>query len=146
MKLPGRREFLRQTGFAAGGLALASLNLACAASSAPSMRVALEGSRISFNTDIPELSTPGSAVSLESMFLEHPIFLIRQNDGTLAALSAECTHRGCTVKKEPTLLRCPCHDSGFDLQGNVLNGPADAPLHRYQVIMQGHLAQIIVEG
>jgi Rieske Fe-S protein len=139
-----RREFLKRSGLAAGGLALVSVNLSCITAMAPAMRVEISGSTIRFETDIPELSASGSAVSLESILLEHPIFLIRLPDRSFAALSSECTHRGCSVKKERSLLRCPCHDSGFDFEGKVLNGPAEEPLLRYPLTMHGTIAEIIV--
>ena len=127
-----RREFLRRSGLALGGLAVGSLDLACFAS-APRMKAEVTGSHILFDTAIPELALSGDAVLLESPLLEYPILLIRLPDGFFSALSTQCTHLGCVVKKEGTLLRCPCHDSAFDFNGGVLNGPAEVPLRRYPV-------------
>lgn len=58
----------------------------------------------------------------------------------LGALSAVCTHAGCNVEwtgdtQKP--LVCPCHGSAFALNGNVQNGPANAPLKRFGVEKQG---------
>lgn len=47
------------------------------------------------------------------------------NDGgTIRALSAACTHMGCTLRfrPEPGDLRCPCHGASFDLAGRLANG------------------------
>ncbi len=47
------------------------------------------------------------------------------NDGgTIRALSATCTHMGCTLRyrAEPGDLRCPCHGASFDLAGRLANG------------------------
>jgi cytochrome b6-f complex iron-sulfur subunit len=51
----------------------------------------------------------------------------------LHALSARCTHEGCTVQYVPgdSLIWCACHNGRFDLQGRVISGPPPRPLGRY---------------
>ena len=46
------------------------------------------------------------------------------------ALSAVCTHLGCITrfKSDERVIACPCHGSRFDLEGNVIHGPAPRPL------------------
>lgn len=46
------------------------------------------------------------------------------------ALSAVCTHLGCIAryKSDEKLIACPCHGSRFDLEGNVIHGPAPRSL------------------
>ena len=46
------------------------------------------------------------------------------------ALSAVCTHLGCIAryKSDEKVIACPCHGSRFDLEGNVIHGPAPQPL------------------
>jgi len=46
------------------------------------------------------------------------------------ALSAVCTHLGCITrfKSDERVIACPCHGSRFDLEGNVVHGPAPRPL------------------
>lgn len=50
----------------------------------------------------------------------------RDDDGGLHAVSAVCTHLGCTVtwNTAETTWDCPCHGSRFTLDGAVLHGPA----------------------
>jgi len=62
-----------------------------------------------------------------------PIFVRRSAGGTTTALSTECTHRGCEVEPSTDRLVCPCHGSEFDLEGAVLQGPAERPLLRFAV-------------
>jgi cytochrome b6-f complex iron-sulfur subunit len=59
--------------------------------------------------------------------------IILQSEDQLHALSAKCTHEGCTVTYVPgqSGLWCPCHDGRFDLNGHVLSGPPPQPLLKY---------------
>lgn len=56
-----------------------------------------------------------------------PIFIGRDEAG-LFALSAICTHLGCTVARSKAGLACPCHGSRFAADGTHLGGPASRPL------------------
>ncbi len=50
--------------------------------------------------------------------------------GGVYALSAVCTHLGCITRfrSDERVIACPCHGSRFDLEGNVVHGPAPQPL------------------
>ena len=64
-------------------------------------------------------------------FLEdRRLFVFNSPDG-FYAISAVCTHLGCTVKRSATGFDCPCHGSRFDANGRVSRGPAPAPLAWY---------------
>ncbi len=56
-----------------------------------------------------------------------PVFIGR-DEGGLFALSAVCTHLGCTVARSGQGLACPCHGSRFTIDGANLSGPAVRPL------------------
>lgn len=60
---------------------------------------------------------------------EQRVYLIGGRAGVYA-MSAVCTHLGCITRHIPGELSiaCPCHGSKFDLEGNVLFGPARNPL------------------
>ena len=60
----------------------------------------------------------------------HPVAAYRAPDGTLHRRSALCTHLKCVVQwnSAETSWDCPCHGSRFAPTGEVLNGPASAPL------------------
>ena len=59
--------------------------------------------------------------------------VIRTAAAAFIALSAICTHAGCTVSyaKARNDVVCPCHGSTFALSGAVTNGPATLPLTSY---------------
>jgi cytochrome b6-f complex iron-sulfur subunit len=50
--------------------------------------------------------------------------------GGVYALSAVCTHLGCITRyrSDEGVIACPCHGSRFDLEGDVVHGPAPKPL------------------
>jgi Rieske Fe-S protein len=50
----------------------------------------------------------------------------RDEEGELHAVSAVCTHLGCQVKwnRAERSWDCPCHGSRFDVDGEVIQGPA----------------------
>ncbi len=65
------------------------------------------------------------------------IIVVHPADHAPYAVSAICTHMGCTVKydKATGQLACPCHGSRFALDGSVIRGPAKQPLRRYDVTL-----------
>jgi Rieske Fe-S protein len=54
----------------------------------------------------------------------------RDEQGALHAVSASCTHKGCTVtwNNADRTWDCPCHGSVFAADGSVIHGPARTPL------------------
>jgi len=71
-----------------------------------------------------------------------PVLVIRE-ESRVVAVSATCTHLGCLVKyKGEGVLHCPCHESIFDMSGNVRGGVAPRPLASYPVRIVG--GQIVV--
>lgn len=53
-----------------------------------------------------------------------------EKNGNVKYLTAKCPHMGCIVKYDPNTreLICPCHNSKFDIDGNLLQGPATTGL------------------
>jgi Rieske Fe-S protein len=71
----------------------------------------------------------------EGAILEHEggkVAAARDEDGTLHAVSARCTHLGCLVtwNNAERSWDCPCHGSRFAPDGTVLEGPAVHRLER----------------
>jgi glycine/D-amino acid oxidase-like deaminating enzyme/nitrite reductase/ring-hydroxylating ferredoxin subunit len=58
------------------------------------------------------------------------IGVFRDDDGAVHAVSLRCTHLGCLLRYNGAERSwdCPCHGSRFDVDGNVLEGPAVSPL------------------
>jgi nitrite reductase/ring-hydroxylating ferredoxin subunit len=58
---------------------------------------------------------------------------ILHDDKGLLAISAICTHLGCTVNHTNQEFDCPCHGSKYNATGYVLKGPATLPLERLEL-------------
>ncbi len=86
---------------------------------------------------------PGQAKTFP--FGSQPGILIRTADGDFRALSAVCTHLGCTVqyKAGEKAIWCACHNGMYDLEGRNVSGPPPRPLERYVVHVEGE--DVIVE-
>ena len=58
---------------------------------------------------------------------------INKNTGRWVILSAICRHLKCKVEyiADERRFRCPCHGSEYDIDGQLLDGPAKKPLPDY---------------
>ena len=72
-------------------------------------------------------------------FGTRPALLIVTAEGEYRALSAVCTHLGCTVQYRPDLreIWCACHNGMYDLNGRNVSGPPPRPLEQFQVHVRG---------
>ena len=70
-----------------------------------------------------------------------PVLLIRNPDDNASVLGVNpvCPHAGCNVEwqSDQTLFVCPCHNSQFNADGSVAQGPAAQPLNTYTVAVEG---------
>ena len=65
-----------------------------------------------------------------------PAMLIHHEDGRWVALSAVCTHLGCTVQYEPQAdrIHCACHGGVYNpYTGANVSGPPPKPLRLFKV-------------
>jgi cytochrome b6-f complex iron-sulfur subunit len=70
-------------------------------------------------------------------FLPEKRIFVVQFGGKYKALSAVCTHLGCTPNwvEERRRYECPCHGSIFNERGINIAGPAPSPLPWYQIAL-----------
>jgi Rieske Fe-S protein len=71
-------------------------------------------------------------------FGDRPGLLILTADGQYHALSAVCTHLGCTVQYRSDLREvwCACHNGTYDINGRNISGPPPRPLESYDVFLK----------
>jgi nitrite reductase/ring-hydroxylating ferredoxin subunit len=72
----------------------------------------------------------------------HVVIVMREN-GKIYALNSRCTHKGCPVVDAGGSFHCNCHNSDFNYDGTVIDGPAQTkgPLSRYGISVDdaGHV-------
>ena len=83
-------------------------------------------------SDYPE---PG----VYEQFKSNNVWIVHLPTGELVALSTICTHLGCIPNWLPadTKFKCPCHGSGFYMDGVNFEGPAPRPLERLKITLEG---------
>ena len=117
-----RREFLTRIGVGACAIACAGSGVVTLDYLKPKV---LFEPPTSFRAGSP-LDYPDGTVRFNK---EQKAYIIGAAGGVYA-LSAVCTHLGCITRfrSDENVIACPCHGSRFDLEGNVIHGPAPRPL------------------
>ena len=75
-------------------------------------------------------------------------FAVKDDSGQLNVFAVNCSHLGCSIAFNTSEKRfdCPCHGSQFHLDGNVLHGPATAPLSRLAWKQGGSDSELLIDG
>ncbi|MGD1929779.1 MAG: FAD-dependent oxidoreductase [Leptolyngbyaceae cyanobacterium] len=86
------------------------------------------GDRLKGLFDSPQQTEPGAG-KLASQGIDK-VAAYRDEAGELHQVSAVCPHLGCIVawNAAEKSWDCPCHGSRFDVEGQILHGPAVKPL------------------
>ena len=66
-------------------------------------------------------------------------WIVRKDGEHALAFAPHCTHLGCGYHWDAGKAKfaCPCHQSFFSLEGDVLSGPAPRPLDRFETRLVG---------
>jgi cytochrome b6-f complex iron-sulfur subunit len=81
--------------------------------------------------NLPDAQKLAAGSALMFKFGSKTCMLIHHEDGSWVALSAVCTHLGCTVQYQPAQSRiyCGCHGGTYDPKtGANVSGPPPKPL------------------
>lgn len=107
------------------------------------------GSGITINGNVVTLDLTGSQASRVAtaggfLLISSARTLVLNVDGnTIRAFTSVCTHQGCDVDRfANNRFHCPCHGSQYDVNGNVVNGPAPSPLRAFAVERSGNIVTI----
>ncbi len=148
-----RREFLMGLGIGAGVVALGAQGVAALRSLVPNV-----------SYDAPttvKLGLPAEFPDGMKFLPEQRLFVFRDGN-TFHAISAVCTHLGCTVRAEAlprTEIRtadggrlklthrflCPCHGSRYEGDGRNVAGPAPRSLAWYELTLASDDGQLVVD-
>jgi menaquinol-cytochrome c reductase iron-sulfur subunit len=148
-----RREFLVKLGAGAGAVALATQGAA-------SMRALVPNVSYDGPTTV-KLGPPTDYPDGLKFLADERLFVCRDGN-TFHAISAVCTHLGCTVRAEalprtesvdvaghPLRLThrfsCPCHGSKYRGDGANVAGPAPKPLAWYRLSISPDDGQLVVD-
>ncbi len=153
-KAPGdRRDFLLKFGAGAGVAALTAQGAASLRSLVPN---------VSYDSPTTvKLGPPADFPDGIKFLPDERLFVFRQGN-TFHAVSAVCTHLGCTVRAEALAnaqtaavgggeLRlthrflCPCHGSEYKGDGSNVSGPAPKPLAWYRLSFAPDDGQLVVD-
>jgi len=98
---------------------------------------------VNFTLDLSS-STNSALQNVGGYVVSNDVIVIRTGSGSFVALSALCTHQGCTVgyNANSQKLVCPCHGGTFDTNGTVLAGPPPKPLQKFTVTQSGNTLTI----
>jgi menaquinol-cytochrome c reductase iron-sulfur subunit len=150
---PARRSVLVTLGTAAGAAALAAQG-----------GIVLRSLVADVSYDTPsrmKVGLPGAFPEGLTLVPDRRVFVSRHGK-RFKAMSAVCTHLGCTVRAEASLkadpsdpdtrratqvfqLACPCHGSRYQEDGSNISGPAPRPLPAYRLTLAPDDGQLVVD-
>jgi len=148
-----RREFLIKAGIGAGIAGIAT-------QAAASLRSLLPNVSYDAPTTV-KLGLPAEFPDGLKFLPDQRLFVFREGN-VFHAISAVCTHLGCTVRAEAlgnpetktvagSPLRithrflCPCHGSNYTGDGGNVSGPAPKPLAWYHLSIAADDGQLVVD-
>jgi menaquinol-cytochrome c reductase iron-sulfur subunit len=148
-----RREFIYRVGTGAGIAALAYQGAASLRALVPN---------VSYDAPTTVRLGPPSDFPDGLKFLPDERLFVMRDGNTFHAVSAVCTHLGCTVRAEALpqpetkasatgTLRlthrflCPCHGSRYTGDGTNVAGPAPRPLAWYRLSLAADDGQLVVD-
>ena len=141
-----RRTLLQGIGVAAVGLTILNGCTKSGSSLGTAKTSACEGNTCIDLADPAnaDLTAVGGAMLVDTA--TDTIMVIRTSDTQVIALSAICTHAGCSMDFDAgrQRLTCPCHGSEFDETGAVKVGPARQPVQVYTAALNGTLITMAV--
>lgn len=136
-----RRDFLKQGATATGAVlslsVLGGLSRAEAATSGDGAQKAaapVVAAPASLQLSLKEHKALSKIGGFEIIPIANDTLIVaRTAADSFVACSAICTHKGCKVAYEHDAreFACPCHSARFALDGQVIKGPAKAPLKSY---------------
>lgn len=108
---------------------------------APSTGITVQGDQVIVNLDqATALNNPGGWALVTSARL----LIVNIGTNQFSALTSVCTHSNCERNWtfSNNVFTCTCHNSRFNTDGSVVNGPALTPLVQYPTSLNGRTLTI----
>lgn len=141
-----RRNFIRRTCIACmTGIAASELLQGCAETKSISGTIKNDYMlvpRTDFLVDKNNSNEYKKYIIIQNELLKFPICIYRFTDVEYEALWLECTHQGVELQVFGDKLLCAAHGSEFNNRGIVQNGPANKPLRKFPVTIEGNQLKI----
>jgi glycine/D-amino acid oxidase-like deaminating enzyme/nitrite reductase/ring-hydroxylating ferredoxin subunit len=82
--------------------------------------------RVFKSNEIDQFAAVAPGEGVVARIEDEKIAIFKDESGSLHTTNATCTHMGCAVtwNQAEKSWDCPCHGARYDVDGNVLNGPA----------------------
>jgi cytochrome b6-f complex iron-sulfur subunit len=147
-----RRELLRLVQGGTATVALGGCAVLAGGASHPVIapdQVTLRENELRIPTTALAAVQPGSVVEVKPGAGRPDLLLLGpQAGGEWRVITAHCTHKGCVVGWDQSVLewRCPCHGSRFAPDGHVIAGPADRPLVAPPARLEGDALVVPLDG
>lgn len=127
-----RRNFVTGAGVVVGVAAVGATLTACGTSAPPPPQLTAPA-------DAPKGALAATAdIPVGGGGIADGVVITQPTAGTYEGFKATCTHAGCSLSGVKNgLIECPCHGSRFNLDGTVEKGPADKPLNKVAVRVEG---------
>lgn len=135
---PTRRDFLNILWLGLGGAVTLEMGGLTLAYVQPRLAEGEFGSIISVG--MVDEFPPGSVTHIPN----GRFYLSRLQDGGFLAIYQRCTHLGCNVPWDQVQGKfvCPCHNSQFTVDGEVLNPPAPRPLDLFAITIEDGMIKV----
>lgn len=110
--------------------------------SLPTLSGTISGSTVQVNAGSGSpIAAAGGAALVQSS--AGSFLVTRISDVAATAVTAVCTHEGCTVTGiDSQTYVCPCHGSRFNTNGGVVTGPATRSLQQFSTQVSGSVLTI----
>jgi cytochrome b6-f complex iron-sulfur subunit len=146
-----RRDFLKKSGsLAAMGLFGLSFFTACDTEEETPNNIINNPPNNNNNQGPSGIEIDGNVITIDTSILTQlnssggwllivPAQTLVVNDGQIRAMTSICTHSRCdrNWSFSNNVFTCTCHGSRFNTTGQVLQGPANAPLTSFSVAIDG---------
>jgi len=134
-----RRDFLKNA------VALCGLSLLPAGVIESCSKQSFAGpTNVNFSLDLTN-SANAALKSVGGALVANGVIVIRTSTANFDALSATCTHAGCTVgyNASSATIVCPCHGGTYSpASGAVLGGPPPSALAKYTATLSGNILTV----